>query len=83
MSELKEEQRFCEYRNCGGDMSHKKVQAKYCSRSCKSSENKYNEREDNRIIKERTQIKDMLEMMRGLSDDGIQKLIELEKIMKK
>ena len=82
MSELKEKQRFCEYRNCGVDISHKRSHAKYCSRNCKSCEHKYDKREDDRILKERNQIKEMLEMMRGLSDDGIQKLVELEKMIK-
>jgi hypothetical protein len=34
-------ERNCEYRNCGKDISHKRPQAKFCDRKCKSNESKY------------------------------------------
>lgn len=83
MSELKEEIRLCNNRNCGFDISHKRTHAKYCSRSCKSQEHSYMKREDEQMTQEKNQITEMIEMMRGLSDEGIQKLVEMEKIMKR
>lgn len=38
------ENRICEYRNCCKDISHKRPQAKFCDRKCKSNESKYKRR---------------------------------------
>jgi hypothetical protein len=37
-----------------------RVDAKYCSRNCKTCERKYNKREDNRIENEKQHIKKLL-----------------------
>lgn len=38
--------RKCKYRNCQKDISHKKSNALFCDRNCKSCERKYKKRQE-------------------------------------
>jgi RNA polymerase-binding transcription factor DksA len=50
--------RKCHYRNCDKDISHKRKDALYCSRLCKSCESKYKRRKKAQI--EKWKEKDMI-----------------------
>jgi hypothetical protein len=44
-------ERKCEYRNCKKDISHKRPNAKFCDRNCKSCESKYKRRRKEELEK--------------------------------
>lgn len=71
-------ERRCEYRNCCANIEKKRPNAKYCSRSCKTNERKYNKREDNKLKEEKQNIANMIDTLKSNTiNDEVIKLFNL------
>jgi hypothetical protein len=62
--------RTCNYRNCNADISHMRVNAKYCSRNCKSCERKYNIRDIIKLKIEKENIKNLIDQYNLINQNG-------------
>jgi hypothetical protein len=64
--------RRCNHRNCGCDISDKRSNAKFCSRSCKDKEGVYQRREEKRFNEEQDRINKLIEQVKEVNIESLE-----------